>query len=367
MNYKVVKQIKLPQVYRCTMLLNETIRSSVLKHRHQIKSILKNEDSRFILIIGPCSAWPSQAVLNYAKRLKTLIDEYEQILKIVLRVYIHKPRSSVGWAGPVSQPDLFASPDFEAGLVYCSEMLTQIAPLDIPIASELLFPHHQENFLDLLSWAAIGARSSENPEHRILASRLNLPVGLKNPTNGAVEAGINSVVAAQSEHDCILDQYHVRTLGNEWAHLVLRGGINSPNYSLQHLNLVYEKMRLQNVKHPAVLIDASHDNCLLNGIKQYQTQPNIIYGIIENLFVNPHLQSVVKGFMVESFIERGNQSIESQSLNLNGLSITDPCLGWDETEEFIHRFSQLLVKNHLSPNAVKQKKRFKKVGCIQSL
>jgi 3-deoxy-7-phosphoheptulonate synthase len=192
--------------------------------------------------------------------------------------------------------------------------------------------------LDLLSWACIGARSSEDQEHRIFASAVDCAVGVKNPTHGSLEVAINSILAVQHGHPTILDGYEIVTKGNSYAHIVLRGANKQQNCSLTHLKEIDYYFQLHKINNPAVLIDASHDNCVINGKKDCALQASIVNQVMDDIDHHPHLKKLVKGFMIESFIQEGNQDIKQKNrdnIDLNGLSITDPCLSWEKTEEFL--------------------------------
>jgi 3-deoxy-7-phosphoheptulonate synthase len=299
------------------------------------------------MIIGPCSAWPKAAVLQYAERLLKLNERVKHALKLVMRVYIQKPRTTKGWTGPVNQPDVFSFPDIEAGVSYTRDMMVKVVEMGLPIADEALFTHNAKGFIELLSWVAIGARSAEDQEHRIFASALDCAVGLKNPTHGSLAIGVNSVVTAQHPHVAVFDGDEVQTQGNPHAHLVLRGANHAPNYSVPHLDEVMLHMNKHALQNPAVLIDASHDNCLINGKKDHRLQTKIILEIIESLKNRPDLSQLVKGFMVESFLKEGSQAVDLDNpaaLDLEGLSITDPCLGWEETENFLLQLAESVAK-----------------------
>ena len=204
----------------------------------QIQNILKGQDKRLLIVVGPCSAWPSDAVLEYAKRLLEVNEQVKHALKLVMRVYIQKPRTIKGWTGPVNQPNPLQEPDIEAGIFYSRQLMVKVIEMGLPIADESLFTHNARGFQELLSWVAIGARSSEDQEHRIFASSLDCPVGMKNPTHGSLKIAVNGVVAAQHSHTVVFDGYEVKTHGNPYVHLVLRGGNEKPNYSIEYIEEV---------------------------------------------------------------------------------------------------------------------------------
>ena len=214
--------------------------------------------------------------------------------------------------------------------------MVKVNELGLPIADEALFTHNAQGFLELLSWVAIGARSSEDQEHRIHASAIDCPVGMKNPTHGSLKIGVNGVIAAQHSHTAVFDGYEIETDGNPYAHLVLRGGNDKPNYGLEHIEDAGKYLALGKVSNPAIIVDVSHDNCLINGKKDPSKQGEIVFKILDSVRDKPELKKLVKGFMIESFIKPGNQNAETANpIDLGGLSITDPCLGWEQTEELL--------------------------------
>lgn len=345
MSYTIIK--KLPSVGEIiqSFPLSFEGHEKILQDRREINHILEGKDKRLLMIIGPCSAWPKEAVLEYAERLATLNMQVKHALKLVMRVYIQKPRTTKGWTGPINQPNPFENSDIEAGMRYTREMMVKVLNMGLPIADEALFTHNAKGFLELLSWVAVGARSSEDQEHRIFASAVNCAVGMKNPTHGSLSIAVNSVVAAQHAHIAVFDGNEVQTHGNPHAHVVLRGSNQGPNYSVEHLLEIQKYMEKGAILNPSIIIDASHDNCLVNGKKDASLQPKIIFDVLENIKKHPGLNALVKGFMVESFLKAGNQKIENatlESIDLHGLSITDPCISWEQTEELL----QTLAKMH---------------------
>lgn len=336
MNYTLIK--KLPSVEEVIAALPLSLRGhrQVMQDRQEIKNILNGEDDRLLIIVGPCSAWPKEAVLQYAHKLLRLNEEVKHAIKLVMRVYIQKPRTTKGWTGPLNQPNPMELPNIEAGIKYSREMMIKVIELGLPIADEALFTHNAKGFLELLAWVAIGARSAEDQEHRIFASAINCPVGLKNPTHGSLCVATNSIIAAQHPHTAVFDGYEVQTFGNQYAHLVLRGSHLGPNYSLKHLEEANQFLIKKQIQNPAIIIDASHDNCLVEGKKDHRLQPKIILDVLNQIQEYPHLKKLVKGFMLESFLLDGCQRLEpTNQLDLNGLSITDPCIGWEETEKLL--------------------------------
>lgn len=350
MNYTIIKKLPSADEIIGTFPISATAQAKIKRDREEIKAILSGKDDRLLMVIGPCSAWPRQAVLTYAEKLLELNSKVEHALKLVMRVYIQKPRTTKGWTGPVNQPNPCTPPDIEAGVKYARDMMRTVVEMGLPIADEALFTHNSKGFLELLSWVAIGARSAEDQEHRIFASALDCPVGLKNPTHGSLAIGVNSIVAAQYPHVAVFDGDEVQTHGNPYAHLVLRGSNNAPNYSVEHLEEVKRHFEKHHIDNPSVMIDASHDNCLVNGKKDHRLQPAIVLNVIKQLKERPDLKHLVKGFMIESFIKEGKQTVDvnnPDAIDLDGLSITDPCLSWEETEKFL----LALAKNEIYENA----------------
>ncbi len=338
MSFTVIKKLPAAEELIRTLPLSAEGEERVMQDREEIKNILGGQDARLLMVVGPCSAWPKPAVIEYAKRLLALNEKIKHVIKIVMRVYIQKPRTTKGWIGPLNQPSPFAAADIESGIRYVREMMIDIVEMGLPIADEALFTHNAKGFLELLSWVAIGARSAEDQEHRIFASAIDCAVGMKNPTHGSLVVGVNSIVAAQHPHVAVFDGYEVQTSGNPYAHLVLRGSNQQPNYSIAHLQQVKQEMDRHGIQNPAVMIDASHDNCVVNGKKDFNQQPHVVFEVLESLKDHPELRKLIKGFMMESFLLPGNQAIDHQNpadVSLNGLSITDPCLGWEQTESML--------------------------------
>ncbi len=343
MNISVIK--KLPSAEEIIMAhpLSARGHTQIAQDRQDIKNILSGKDDRFLVIVGPCSAWPSDAVTEYARRLVAIKNKIQNKVKIVLRVYIQKPRTTKGWTGPVNQPDPFKEPDIEQGITYSRKLMVEMIEAGLAIADEAVFTHNARGFIELLSWVAIGARSTEDQEHRIFASAVDCPVGMKNPTSGLLDLGVNSIVAAQHPHTAVLDGHQVETQGNEYAHLVLRGGIDGPTYSYDHLQQAKQLIEKNACRNPAIIVDASHDNCKVNGVKDYRAQIAVVHQTLETLREHPELRTIVKGFMIESFLKGECQKVESltpQTIDRDGLSITDPCLSWDDTVDLLEHIAR---------------------------
>ena len=346
MRANINKHISRPEMVKEKLPLTQNLHERVEQDRKELFDIIEGKDKRKIVIVGPCSAWPKEAVIEYAKQIKQLQEEVKDTLKIVMRVYTQKPRTTLGWTGPINQPNPFENPDIEAGIQYCRETMLEIISLDLPIADEALFTHGNGYFDDLLSWVAIGARSSEDQEHRIYASMLDEAVGMKNPTSGDIKKAINSVVAAQNSHTFLLNNTQVTTQGNQHAHLILRGGNGEPNISNKELQKASQILQ-ESVENPSILIDCSHENSVNEeGKKDPLKQGDVLKQTIEDMQNEDILKSTIKGFMIESFLKTGKQSIDNakskNDLDLEGLSITDGCLGIEETKELIKEISKKL-------------------------
>jgi 3-deoxy-7-phosphoheptulonate synthase len=343
MSYIPIK--KLPSAEELTQRypLSSAGFARIMQDRMEIKQIIEGQDQRLLMIVGPCSAWPKDAVLAYAERLLSVSEAVKHTLKIVMRMYIQKPRTTKGWTGAVNQPDPFAAPDIEAGMYYARDMMVKVVEMGLPIADECLFTHNARGFSELVSWFAIGARSSEDHEHRIFASAADCAVGMKNPTHGSMAIAVNSVIAAQHSHVAAVDGYAIETFGNPHAHLVLRGSNHAPNYALEYLEDAKKRMNDHQIKYPAAVIDVSHDNCLVNGKKDPLIQPAIIFEVMRYLKSRPDLRAFMKGFMVESYLKSGRQAVEQctpSTIDLQGLSITDPCLGFEQTESLLYELAR---------------------------
>lgn len=343
MNITIIKKIPTAEEIIQLFPLSERGHEQIVRDRQEVRDILSGKDKRLLFVVGPCSAWPYDAALEYAARLKKLSEEVKDKIKIVMRVYIQKPRTAKGWTGPVNQPNPFAPSDISEGIKYCRSLMVKIIEMGLPIADEALFTHNAKGFVELLSWVCIGARSVEDQEHRVFASAMECPVGMKNSTTGSIEIAVNGIVAAQFQHTVVFNGYQVETNGNPYAHLVLRGKLTGPNYGAEYLHeaaALFEKNKVQN---PAVIIDASHDNARINGVKDCTRQPMVIKEVLATMRVNPELKKLVKGFMIESFLKEGNQKIEAateETIDKGGLSITDPCLSWETTQQFIHEVAK---------------------------
>lgn len=347
MSYQVQKMIPRVELVHEKLPLSDALKKQIENDRKDLLNILSGKDARKILIIGPCSAWPSEAVLEYAQKLKPIADRVADKLKIVLRVYVQKPRTTVGWVGPVNQVNPYELPNVAEGILYCREMMLKVLELGFPIADEAVYTHKKGYLTDLYSYLAIGARSTEDQEHRIFASLMNHPVGMKNPTSGDISTGVNSVIAAQFSHVFVIDGQQIKTSGNEGAHLILRGGNGKGNCEHKHLLKAHELLEVKKVKNPAVLVDISHDNSIDSdtGKKDPLLQSKILKEVVKDMKKDENIAKTVKGFMCESFLKTGSQNLNKfekiEDLEY-GKSITDGCIGFEETEKLIMDLAEQL-------------------------
>lgn len=307
----------------------------------EIRDIFEGKNDKLILVIGPCSADNEDAVIDYISRLRTVQDKVEDKIFIIPRIYTNKPRTiGVGYKGMLHQPDPEKDEDMLKGIIAIRELHSRaVDETGFTCADEMLYPENHRYLSDLLSYVAVGARSVEDQQHRLTASGVGIPVGMKNPTGGDISVMMNSITAAQSAHTFLYRGWEVKTKGNPYAHAILRGyvdkfGRNIPNYhyeDLQHLLEAYGEKEFAN---PAVVIDTNHSN---SG-KQFLEQIRISKDIMHSCKVSNDIHKLVKGLMIESYIEDGTQKIGE---GVYGKSITDPCLGWEKTEKLIYEIAEL--------------------------
>lgn len=302
----------------------------------EIRKVFTGESDKFIVIIGPCSADNEEAVMDYLGRLAGVQKKVADKLLMIPRIYTNKPRTNgAGYKGMIHQPDPEKAPDMAAGLRSVRKLhIDALEAFHMPAADEMLYPGNWPYMEDILSYVAVGARSVENQQHRLTVSGFDIPAGMKNPTGGDLTVMMNSIVAGQGSHNFIANGYEVETDGNPLTHAILRGSVNKhghnvPNYHYEDLTRVaymYEKFSLAN---PAVIVDANHSN----SSKQWDQQPRIVQEVLHSRSFLPEIKSLVKGMMIESYIEDGSQPIGN---GVYGQSITDPCLGWEKTEELLY-------------------------------
>lgn len=305
------------------------------KRDEEIKKVFTGEDDRLILIIGPCSADREDAVIDYTCRLSKLQEEVKDRILIIPRIYTNKPRTTGdGYKGMVHQPDPEKNSDLYEGILAIRRLHTKaIEESGLVCADEMLYPENYRYLSDLLSYVAIGARSVENQQHRLTSSGIDIPVGMKNPTGGDLSVMLNSITAAQHSHNFIFRGWDVTTSGNPLAHAIMRGYVNKhgeslPNYHYEDLNLLYNLYAEKGLENMACIVDTNH----ANSGKKYLEQVRIAKEIIHSCNHNSHIKKLVKGLMIESYIEDGAQKIGE---GIYGKSITDPCLGWEKTERLV--------------------------------
>lgn len=307
-----------------------------------IKDIFTGKSNKFLLVIGPCSADNEDAVCDYVSRLAAVQEKVKENILIIPRIYTNKPRTTgMGYKGMLHQPDPEKKPDLLAGLLAIRKMhIRVISETGLTAADEMLYPENYRYFSDILSYVAIGARSVEDQQHRLTVSGMDIPAGMKNPTSGDFSVMLNSVIAAQAGHTFIYRGWEVKTDGNPLTHTILRGAVNKhgqciPNYHYEDLIRLHEMYGELDLTNPAVIVDTNHSN----SAKQYIEQIRISKEILHSKRHSSDINQFVKGLMIESYIEPGNQKVGE---GIYGKSITDACIGWEQTERLIYDIADLL-------------------------
>lgn len=321
-----------PEEIKKELPLSEKALATVVSGRETVRKIITGDDPRLFMVVGPCSIHDPDAARDYAKRLKVLADAVQDEIVILMRVYFEKPRTTVGWKGLINDPFLDNSFDVEAGLKIARQLLIDIAEMGLPAGTEALDPITPQYLSELVSWAAIGARTVESQTHREMASGLSMPVGFKNATDGNIQTAINAMKSALTPHNFlgINQQGQIctfKTKGNPYSHIVLRGG-DQPNYSATCI-AEYEKRLDAEGLHKAIVVDCSHGN----SNKDHNRQPIVLKECIDQIVAGN--RSII-GFMIESNLEDGNQAIPDDLSKLKyGVSVTDKCVNWDTTDKMI--------------------------------
>lgn len=335
-NIEFIQKLTIPKELKERFPVTEKTKKIKEERDAEIRRIFTGESDKFILIIGPCSADNEAAVLDYISRLREVQEKTADKLLIIPRIYTNKPRTTGdGYKGMLHQPDPSKAPNLIEGIIAIRQLHAKaIEETGFTCADEMLYPENYRYLDDLLSYVAVGARSVENQQHRLVSSGINVPVGMKNPTGGDISIMMNSVTAAQHPHMFIYRGWEVRTRGNDLTHAILRGytdkhGRHTPNYHYEDLARLFEAYSKTELKNPAAVIDTNHSN---SG-KAYLEQIRIAKEVLHSRRHNADINSLVKGLMIESYIEDGAQKI-SDSMTY-GQSITDPCLGWEKTERLI--------------------------------
>lgn len=342
MSFEFKKKLPIPMEVKDLYPLSQKLIENKEAKDAELKRIFTGDLDKFVLIIGPCSADNEEAVCDYTQRLAKVQEKVKDKIFIVPRVYTNKPRTTgKGYKGMLHQPDPEKAPDLYQGLIAIRKMFTRvIEETGFTIADEMLYPENDRYFSDILSYVAVGARSVEDQQHRLTVSGMDIPVGLKNPTGGDISVMLNSIEAAQSAHDFIYRGWDVSTSGNPLAHAILRGAVNQygqciPNYHYEDIIQLYDSYMAKGFANPACIIDTNHSN----SNKKYKEQIRIAKEIIHNRNHNDDIKNFVKGLMIESYIEEGCQKV---SEHVYGKSITDPCLGWEDTEALIYDIADRL-------------------------
>lgn len=341
MNMEFSRKLPAPEDIRQMYAMTADMAKTVEEKLDGIRAVFSGESDKLILIIGPCSADNEDSVMDYLSRLIPVQEKVKDKILIVPRVYTNKPRTTgEGYKGLVHQPDPEEKPDLFRGIIATRGLhMRAVRETGFACADEMLYPENYQYLDDVLCYMAIGARSVEDQQHRLTASALHCPVGMKNPTSGDLSVMMNGIKAAQSEHDFIYRGWEGHSFGNPYAHAILRGyvnrqGVTHPNYhyeTLLHLSELYENTSLVN---PAVIVDCNHSNSGKNPFEQ----PRILKEVLHSCRYNPSIKKLVKGFMVESYIEDGNQPVGG---GVYGKSITDACLGWEKSERLIFDVAEM--------------------------
>lgn len=340
MSFKFVKELPTPTVIKEMYPVSEEVKQIKQKRDQMITDIITGKDDRFLVIVGPCSADREDAVIDYVTRLTALQEKVIDRLVLIPRIYTNKPRTTgEGYKGIASQPNPEGEPDMLKGLIAVRQMhIHAIEQSGLTAADEMLYPENWSFVDDLLSYVAIGARSVENQQHRLTASGFDVASGMKNPTSGDFSVMLNSVYAAQHPHHFIYRNNEVDTSGNPLTHVILRGAISKhgnavQNYHYEDLMRLMDMYYNMDLKNPAAIIDANHSN----SNKQYREQIRIVKEVMHSRILSEDIKHLVKGVMIESYIEEGSQNIGD---HIYGKSITDPCLGWESTEQLIYDIAE---------------------------
>ena len=342
MSMNFIRKLPIPLDTKEKYPVSAVAEQTKLQNDAKIREVFESASDKLLLIIGPCSADSEEPVMDYVYRLKKVQEQVADKLIIIPRIYTNKPRTTGdGYKGMLHQPDPNELPDVYKGVLAIRHLHTRVlTETGLPTADEMLYPSNYRYLDDLISYVAVGARSVENQEHRLVASGIEVPVGMKNPTGGDISIMMNSITAAQHSHSFIYRGWEVNTTGNPYAHAILRGYVNKhgqslPNYHYEDLAHLCETYASHDLLNPALIVDANH----ANSGKKYAEQPRICKEVLHSCRHNDDIKKLVKGFMIESYIEDGAQKIGE---GVYGKSITDPCLGWEKTEKLILDIASLI-------------------------
>ena len=341
MNMKFICKLPIPQDVKAMYPLSEKAAAIKAANDEEIIKVFTGESDKLVLVIGPCSADREDDELEYILMLRKVQEQVKDKIVIVPRIYTNKPRTTGdGYKGMLHQPDPNEKPDMLKGIIAIRQIhMRAIEETGFSCADEMLYPENYRYLNDVLSYVAVGARSTENQQHRLTASGLTIPVGMKNPTGGDISVMMNAIVAGQHAHTFIYRGWEVESTGNPLTHAILRGyvdqyGRSLPNYHYEDLAMLCEQYAKRDLANPAVIIDANH----ANSGKRFDEQPRIVKDVLHSCRHNSDIKKLVKGFMVESYLEDGNQPVGG---GVYGKSITDPCLGWNKTEKLILDLAEL--------------------------
>ncbi|MCI9417048.1 MAG: 3-deoxy-7-phosphoheptulonate synthase [Eubacterium sp.] len=341
MSFSYLRELPKPSEIKNQYPLSDKLTALKAERDRMISDIITGRDNRFLVIIGPCSADNEDAVLDYVSRLAPVAEQVKERLVIIPRIYTNKPRTTgEGYKGIASQPDPEKKPDMVAGLIAMRNMhIHAIEASGMTCADEMLYPENWGYVEDLLSYVAIGARSVEDQHHRLTVSGFDVASGMKNPTSGDFTVMLNSVYAAQHPHQFVFRGHEVQTSGNPLTHVILRGAVSKhgnsvQNYHYEDIMRLIDKYNQMELLHPAAIIDANHSN---SG-KQHREQIRIVKEIMHNRKISSEIHDMVKGVMIESYIEEGSQKVCD---HIYGKSITDPCLGWEDSRRLIYDIAEM--------------------------
>lgn len=341
MGMKQNRELPIPADLKAAYPLPEGVRDLKAQRDREIRDVFEGRSDKFLVLVGPCSADNQDAVLEYALRLAKVNEELKDKLVLIPRVYTNKPRTTgEGYKGMLHQPSPDQAPDMLQGIIAIRQMHIRVmAETGLTAADEMLYPENRSYLDDVLSYEAVGARSVENQQHRLVASGMDIPVGMKNPTSGDLAVMLNSIQAAQASHTFLYRGWDVTTDGNPLAHAILRGGVDKygtcvPNYHYEELVRLQELYEKRDLKNPAAIVDANHSN----SNKKYKEQIRIVSELLHSRNYNPALKKLIKGVMIESYLVEGSQPIDCD--RVYGKSITDPCLGWADTERLLYSIAE---------------------------
>ena len=342
MSMEFFRKLPIPLETKEKYPVSEAATEAKEKRDAEVKRVFTGQSDKLILVIGPCSADSEEPVMEYVYRLKKLQDKVEDKLILIPRIYTNKPRTTgTGYKGMLHQPDPSGNPDLYHGILAIRELHTRVlTETGLSTADEMLYPSNHRYLSDLISYVAVGARSTENQEHRLVSSGIEVPVGMKNPPSGDLSVMLNSIVAAQSEQSFIYRGWDVKTTGNPLCHAILRGYVDNygrsfPNYHYEDLVSLYDAYTKRNLENIALIVDANH----ANSAKKFDEQPRICKEVLHSARHNADIKRMLKGFMIESYLEDGCQKIGEGTF---GKSITDPCLGWEKTEKLVLDIADLI-------------------------